>query len=71
MQKTFYAKDFTEGQIFELGKKSITRDEIIIFSKKYDPFPFHIDDDAASNTIFGTIISSDCKTVLIWLGMMH
>ena len=52
MQKPFYAEDFTSGQIFDLGKKNITKDEIIKFAKKYDPFPFYIDDDAASNTVF-------------------
>jgi len=71
MQKPFYAEDFTSGQIFDLGKKNITKDEIINFAKKYDPFPFHIDDDAASNTVFGSIISSGWQTALIWLGMMH
>ena len=70
MQKPFYAEDFTSGQIFDLGKKNITKDEIITFAKKYDPFPFHIDDDAASNTVFGSIISSGWQTALIWLGMM-
>ena len=71
MQKPFYAEDLTPGQIFDLGQKNITRNEIIEFAKKYDPFPFHIDDEAASNTVFESIISSGWQTALIWLGMMH
>ena len=71
MQKPFYAEDFTSGQIFDLGKKNITKNEIIAFAKKYDPFPFHIDDEAASKTVFRSIISSGWQTALIWLGMMH
>ena len=71
MQKPFYAEDFTSGQVFDLGKQNITKDEIIAFAKKYDPFPFHIDDEAASKTVFGSIISSGWQTALIWLGMMH
>ncbi len=31
MKKPFYAQDFTKGQIFKLGKKTITKDEIIDF----------------------------------------
>ena len=71
MQKPFYAEDFTSGQIFDLGKKNITKNEIIAFAKKYDPFPFHMDDEAASKTVFRSIISSGWQTALIWLGMMH
>ena len=58
MKKPFYAQDFTKGQIFNLGKKNITKDEIIDFAKKYDPFPFHLDEEEASKTVFGGIISS-------------
>ena len=71
MQKPFYAEDFNSGQIFDLGKKNITKNEIIAFAKKYDPFPFHMDDEAASKTVFRSIISSGWQTALIWLGMMH
>lgn len=71
MKKPFYAQDFTKGQIFKLGKKTITKDEIIEFAKKYDPFPFHLDEKEASKTVFGGIISSGWQTALIWLSMMH
>ena len=71
MKKPFYAQDFTKGQIFKLGKKTITKDEIIEFAKKYDPFPFHLDEEKASKTVFGGIISSGWQTALVWLSMMH
>ena len=71
MKKPFYAQDFTKGQIFKLGKKTITKDEIIEFAKKYDPFPFHLDEEKASKTMFGGIISSGWQTALVWLSMMH
>ena len=58
MKKPLYAQDFTKGQIFKLGKKTIAKDEIIEFAKKYDPFPFHLDEEEASKTVFGGIISS-------------
>lgn len=71
MQRPNYAEDFNSGQVFELGETTITKEEIIKFAKKYDPFPFHVDDEAASKTVFGGIISSGWQTALIWLGMMH
>ena len=65
MKKPFYTQDFTKGQIFKLGKKTITKDEIIEFAKKYDPFPFHLDEEIATKTVFGGIISSGWQTALI------
>ena len=69
--KSRYVEDFTAGNIFDLGTYDITEEEIIEFSKKYDPFPFHIDDEAAKKTIFKGIICSGWLTGLVWLRLMH
>lgn len=66
-----YAEDYKAGDVFDLGKYDVTREEIIEFSQKYDPFPFHIDDHAAGETVFGGIISSGWLTALVWLRLMH
>ena len=66
-----YAEDYHTGDIFELGKYIPKKKEIIDFAKKYDPFPFHLDELEAEKTIFKGLISSGWMTALIWLGMMH
>ena len=66
-----YAEDYSAGQKFQIGKRTVSEVEIIEFAKKYDPFPFHVDAQAAKETIFGGLISSGWMTALIWLGMMH
>jgi acyl dehydratase len=66
-----YAEDYNAGDVFDLGSYEVTREEIIEFSRKYDPFPFHIDDQAAQETVFGGIISSGWLTALVWLRLMH
>ena len=66
-----YAEDYKPGDVFNLGKYQITRKEIIEFAKKYDPFPFHIDDEAAQGTVFRGLTSSGWLTALIWLRLMH
>ena len=66
-----YAEDFSSGQIFDLGKKRITKSEILEFARKFDPFPFHVDETYAEKTVFGGLIASGWHTALIWLGMMH
>ncbi len=70
MQKT-YAEDYKSGEVFNLGTYEVTAEEISTFAEKYDPFPFHIDEKAAKETIFGGIISSGWLTALIWLRLMH
>ena len=66
-----YAEDYNVGDVFDLGTYDVTREEIIEFSRKYDPFPFHVDDQAAQETVFGGIISSGWLTALVWLRLMH
>ncbi len=66
-----YVEDYNAGDIFKLGKYIPEKKEIIDFAKKYDPFPFHIDDAEAEKTIFKGLISSGWMTALIWLRMMH
>ena len=66
-----YAEDCNAGDVFDLGTYDITHEEIIEFSRKYDPFPFHVDDQATQETVFGGIISSGWLTALIWLRLMH
>ena len=36
--KIRYAEDYRAGDIFELGSYDVKLDEIIEFSRKYDPF---------------------------------
>ena len=67
----YYAEDFKEGETFNLGIYNVTKEEIVDFAEKYDPFPFHVDEAKAKETIFEGIISSGWLTALIWLRMMH
>ncbi len=66
-----YAEDYKPGEVFDLGAYDVTRDEVIEFARKYDPFPFHVDDEAARSTVFGGIIASGWLTALVWLRLMH
>jgi acyl dehydratase len=69
--KLKFAEDYKVGDSFELGQFEVTREEVVQFAQKYDPFPFHVDDEAAKATVFGGIISSGWLTALVWLRLMH
>jgi len=66
-----FAEDFRVGEEFELGSYLVTRDELVDFARKYDPFPFHVDEEAARSAPFGGVIASGWMTALIWLKLMH
>lgn len=53
-----YFEDFSVGQEFKMGHYTVTEEEILEFANKYDPQPFHIDHEAARESMFGGIIAS-------------
>lgn len=58
----YYFEDFPVGRVLELGSRSLTEQEIIAFAREYDPQPFHVDEAAASASMFGGIIASGWQT---------
>ena len=60
-----YFEDMEVGSVYELGAYTVTEEEILEFARKYDPQPFHIDEDAAQQSMFGGIIASGWHTASI------
>lgn len=58
----YYWEDFPAGKSHEFGGMTVDRDEIIQFAKRYDPQPFHVDEDAARRSAFGGLIASGWMT---------
>jgi acyl dehydratase len=62
MKKTYW-DELREGQELPCGPVVFDKAEIIEFAKKYDPQPFHIDERAATESIFGGLIASSLHTL--------
>lgn len=60
-----YFEDFQVGQVHELGSYVVPREEILAFARQFDPQPFHLDDEAGRQSIFGSIIASGWHTAAI------
>lgn len=60
--RRWYFEDFFPGQQIELGSRTVTEQEIIEFATDFDPQPFHVDRDAAKESIFGGVIASGWHT---------
>ncbi|HJM60345.1 MAG TPA: MaoC family dehydratase [Alphaproteobacteria bacterium] len=65
-----YLEDFQAGQVVELGSATITRDEILDFATQYDPQPFHVDEAAAEQSIYGGLIASGWHTVSLFMRLL-
>jgi acyl dehydratase len=55
------------GQTIALGTHTFAADEIKSFARKYDPQRFHVDEDAARQSIFGSLCASGWHTVSTWM----
>ena len=64
-----YWEDFRAGETTELGEVEVSRDEIVEFARKYDPQPFHVDEEAAADGPFGGLIASGWHTTALFMGM--
>jgi len=65
-----YFEDFSIGEIIP-GEQDyeVTRDEIIEFARKWDPHPFHVDEEAAGASLFKGLTAPATLVVAIagWL----
>jgi len=57
-----YLEDLEVGQRFTTGTLTMTEAEIKAFAGRYDPQPFHLDDAAARETLFGGLAASGWHT---------
>ncbi len=57
-----YFEDMEPGQQTACGPLAVSADDIIRFARKYDPQPFHLSDEGAKDTYFGTLAASGWHT---------
>ena len=59
--------DFAPGRVFELGTTVVDREEMVAFARRFDPQPFHVDEQAAAASIFGGLAASGWFTAGLWM----
>lgn len=65
-----YFEDIVVGSRQSFGHYEVTRDEVIEFASRYDPQPFHLDDEAAAATHFGRLSASGWHTCAMTMAML-
>ena len=59
--------DFQAGHVHELGSHTVTEEEILSFAREFDPQSFHVDPEAAKESVFGGLIASGWHTGAMWM----
>ena len=65
--RQIHLDDLEPGQVHHLGRRMVTRDEIVAFAREWDPQPFHLDEAAAAASIYGGLIASGWHTVCVFM----
>ncbi len=65
-----YFEDIEVGTKASFGHYRVTREEVLEFAGKYDPQPFHLDDEAAARTHFGRLSASGWHSCAMTMAML-
>lgn len=70
MAYKYYWEDFPVGNTREFAGQELTQEDMVRFSREFDPQPFHIDSVAAGESIYRGIIASGWHTCALAMRMM-
>ncbi len=65
-----YFDDWTVGEVFVSETHEMTADRIHSFAEEFDPQPFHVDEEAATASIYGGIIASGWHTGAVLMRLL-
>jgi acyl dehydratase len=65
-----FLEDFAVGQTFRSGRLRIDKERIKTFGAEFDPQPFHLDEHAARDTVFGGLAASGWHTAAITMRLL-
>lgn len=65
-----YFEDLAVGDVTDCGATTVTKAEIIEFAEQFDPQPFHLDEAAAAESVFGGLVASGWHTAALCMRLM-
>lgn len=63
-------EDLQVGEVIALGPQLVTKQMIIGFAKEFDPLPFHLEEEAAKQSLLGGLAASGWHTGALSLRML-
>jgi acyl dehydratase len=65
-----FFEDLKLGDRWPVGAHTFTAQDIKAFAVRFDPQPFHVDEEAAKRSHFGALCASGWHTASIWMRLM-
>lgn len=65
-----YLEDFAAGQTFDSGRLRLDKERIKSFAAEFDPQPFHLDEEAARNSVFQGLAASGWHTAALTMRLL-
>lgn len=65
-----YLEDLSVGQRLAGGSVSVDADAIRAFARAYDPQPFHLEEAAAQESVFGRLVASGWHTMALTMRLL-
>lgn len=66
-----YWDDIKEGEVVELGSRTLDKERMVAFAREFDPQPFHTDEKAAEASIWGGLIASGWLTGSVLMRLFY
>jgi acyl dehydratase len=63
--QTIYFEDMREGDVFWGDEVAVDPDEMMAYNLRNDPWPIHVDHEAAAKSPFGGVIASGGYTITL------
>jgi len=70
MGEQLYLEDIRVGQRWVSEPRAVDADQIKAFAAEYDPQPFHLDEEAAKNSLFKGLAASGWHTAALTMRML-
>ena len=70
MAGTLYLEDLSPGDRFTSGEHALDAAQIVEFAQRFDPQPFHLDEEAAKSTFFQGLAASGWHTASITMRLL-
>jgi acyl dehydratase len=69
--RTLYFEDIVEGTVEWRGAAHVDKEEMLAYARTNDPWPAHVDEEAAKRTPFARLTASGGYMITLWYRLSH
>jgi acyl dehydratase len=69
-REPLHLEDLPVGRTWTTGSHELTVAEVVEFAARYDPQPFHVDAEAARDSLFGRLVASGWHTAAVTMRLL-